>query len=41
MNGAYPWSTAITDLKSILEENEHAKILLTRVRRVINLFDYL
>ncbi|CAD8146002.1 unnamed protein product [Paramecium pentaurelia] len=34
INGAYPWSTAITDLKSILEENERAKILLTRVRRL-------
>ncbi|CAD8140307.1 unnamed protein product [Paramecium octaurelia] len=34
MNGAYPWSTAITDLKSILEQNERAKLLLTRVRRL-------
>ncbi|CAD8136425.1 unnamed protein product [Paramecium octaurelia] len=33
-NGAYPWSTAITDLKSVLEENERAKLLLTRVRRL-------
>ena len=33
-NGAYPWSTAITDLKTVLDSNEKAKNLLTKVRRV-------
>ncbi|CAD8044393.1 unnamed protein product [Paramecium primaurelia] len=33
-NGAYPWSTAITDLKTVLDSNEKAKNLLTKVRRL-------
>lgn len=33
-NGAYPWSTALSDLKTCLEQNEKAKNLLTKVRRV-------
>ncbi|CAK70195.1 unnamed protein product (macronuclear) [Paramecium tetraurelia] len=33
-HGAYPWSTAITDLKTVLESNEKAKNLLTKVRRL-------
>lgn len=39
VKGAYIWSTALTDLHSVLEKNEKAKILLTRVRRVILLFN--
>ena len=35
LNGAYPWSTAVTDLKFAIEQNPKAKYLLTSARRVI------